>query len=1175
MAYADEVLADTPLAYWKLDETSGTTAFDSSGNGRNLTWTGTPGLGASPLINTGTAVTLSGDDGASRPLDAFTNRSQYSVELWFSSTATASSFLLLHFAGTAGAWGLQLNRPGTTAGSVTARNYSTSVQVSSAAVNNGARHHVVLVQDATTLRLYVDGTQVNSAASAQVNNDLIGINLGQDNTGANKLVGKLDEVAYYGAPLSAARVLAHYNAGIGVVKQALTGAATAASAAAGTLLVTQSLTGSSSAVSSASGALRVTRTLTAAGTAASVAAGSLAVVGVVGLLGGATATATATGDLTIIRTLTGDAAADSVAAGVLTSALPPQIITVGTEPRNLDTSARRRTGTGYVDIDVPVAPEPPSIAVAPLRVAVDTLPVPDIDAGHVAPMVPTTLREVEWGRIRILVANHDVTYLRDKPAQVTDYQLLDPYGYGPATLRFPQVTFWELDGFGTGPLSWLAKNAPVHIDHVHAGEHRRTMWVGHIDAFDFDDDGALVCDCSGELVGRMDKTVRTQRLVRGVHDAGHLARIALSIQNKHYKLSGSADAWSRVGVPMENTGGGLGTNLAFLDYVLANMVDEDLTAWTIMPTTADPRTFDLHRRDYTTVDATVYLGARGVQVRLRDDQLEQPTRMFGEGVGPKGDRWRGAEYPNLGPEVVPPYPYNDGRTFGSVGLTDDDTDTGAGIRVLEDELLGSGLLDLEDRNGEWHLDTTRAVEEVQRRAGLPVTGRVDPDTWHAVFGDGADQQRLTQAHIRPLVWQDATERFRLSPNASVIGRNADYDRNVARIERLVSFGEGVTKARARRWLRREMNRAGGANWRGTITLTSDVLEGDHTFGEPGTAMSRLDLTAGMNIRVKRFGSPSGMLMHVASVQGSGLDGDTPQVELAVDTQFRDAITLAEMLERDKAARADPARRWMNQQRRSTIPSDAMIGWDREAGAGFVRRTPLTGGQWNVVGVIGAQAGEVQRIELTTVNSPAEFICAVFARPVRPGQLQQRIGDPFLDVEPGAVWQRTDVADWLAGLDKTDLEAWRDQQRKREEMRKDADGNWVPPEYEAGNIVRGDNGQWQSVLSPPSGQELADLQAEAANNREERLAAIFEMFSDARAGVYVAGTTEQPCGYWPKSKTNANGNPTGEPITGQWRDDASFSYWTLGPRSPWLYLAVFPDRDCTIFGRMYDQLIEGT
>ncbi len=38
MAYKDLVLEDAPVGYWRLNETSGTTAVDSSGNNRNGTY---------------------------------------------------------------------------------------------------------------------------------------------------------------------------------------------------------------------------------------------------------------------------------------------------------------------------------------------------------------------------------------------------------------------------------------------------------------------------------------------------------------------------------------------------------------------------------------------------------------------------------------------------------------------------------------------------------------------------------------------------------------------------------------------------------------------------------------------------------------------------------------------------------------------------------------------------------------------------------------------------------------------------------------------------------------------------------------------------------------------------------------------------------------------------------
>lgn len=51
MTYVSEVLADSPYLFWKLDDASGTTATDSSGNGRNGTYTGTYTLAAPPVVS--------------------------------------------------------------------------------------------------------------------------------------------------------------------------------------------------------------------------------------------------------------------------------------------------------------------------------------------------------------------------------------------------------------------------------------------------------------------------------------------------------------------------------------------------------------------------------------------------------------------------------------------------------------------------------------------------------------------------------------------------------------------------------------------------------------------------------------------------------------------------------------------------------------------------------------------------------------------------------------------------------------------------------------------------------------------------------------------------------------------------------------------------------------------
>lgn len=64
--YSDLILASSPVAYWRLDETSGTNANDSSPNNHDATYTGTFTLNQSSLIvqePTAKSVSLNGTTG--------------------------------------------------------------------------------------------------------------------------------------------------------------------------------------------------------------------------------------------------------------------------------------------------------------------------------------------------------------------------------------------------------------------------------------------------------------------------------------------------------------------------------------------------------------------------------------------------------------------------------------------------------------------------------------------------------------------------------------------------------------------------------------------------------------------------------------------------------------------------------------------------------------------------------------------------------------------------------------------------------------------------------------------------------------------------------------------------------------------------------------------------------
>lgn len=87
LTYIQKLVALTPLAYYTCGEPSGATVTDSSGNGRNGTYVGSPTLGAAGIGDGGTAVTLNGStqygNVFSAGLAAAINGSEGTLACWF------------------------------------------------------------------------------------------------------------------------------------------------------------------------------------------------------------------------------------------------------------------------------------------------------------------------------------------------------------------------------------------------------------------------------------------------------------------------------------------------------------------------------------------------------------------------------------------------------------------------------------------------------------------------------------------------------------------------------------------------------------------------------------------------------------------------------------------------------------------------------------------------------------------------------------------------------------------------------------------------------------------------------------------------------------------------------------------------------------------------------------
>jgi hypothetical protein len=232
--YPATVIADNPVAYWRLGEASGPTALDSWGL-HDGTYSGKETFGRSGAIvyDSNTSVDFAGD-GASlvrAPYSSALNggldpNGSWTVEGWVNLDIDAASqgfsvpiasvnavgsdrsgyFFLIQPDG----WQLRL---GNTSGYISGWNGGAGSF--GGTPQTGTWYHLVAAFDGAALNgyVYINGVQVKSAAvSGFEQNPTATFNIGDRGDGA-PFAGRIDEVAVYSGVLSAARVAAHYYAG--------------------------------------------------------------------------------------------------------------------------------------------------------------------------------------------------------------------------------------------------------------------------------------------------------------------------------------------------------------------------------------------------------------------------------------------------------------------------------------------------------------------------------------------------------------------------------------------------------------------------------------------------------------------------------------------------------------------------------------------------------------------------------------------------------------------------------------------------------------------------------------------------------------------------------------------------------------------------------------------------
>jgi peptidoglycan hydrolase-like protein with peptidoglycan-binding domain len=592
---------------------------------------------------------------------------------------------------------------------------------------------------------------------------------------------------------------------------------------------------------------------------------------------------------------------------------------------------------------------------------------------------PTT--DAVVGVPHVFIGGTDVTYFRGVPIVIGVDRQEGPFGDVTFSIDMPQIT--PQDTPGTGDLSWLVPDAPVELVMVN-GATTTQLWAGFLVSDDGGNDAAssrTAWTASGTMWQASTFGHRTPTLLDPT-DIGTMIPAGLNgvVAHRYPALAAVS-----TGINTLARGSSNDSELAHAQSLLATAWTT-LTQWTVAKVAGTARTYEMRLKNRSTVHHTVTVGARGVDVNLSRDMTSTANALFGRGINTSGFAWAGWVYPGFTADTAPAYPFTDPSNVISIGTTDADTDSGTGVtdwqrRINEINLTHDVALD-----GVFNSSDASICGAIQADFGLSVDGVVGPQTWDASFSVGSSGGDLTASYRRPLAIASETEPHTYSAVGAITGANAGFDASVVRRERDTDYGAGVSRAQATVSALLELGRDKEPGLTGTIVLLTDPREG-----------SRWLMTPDQNVKVLGYNGAD-PLLHIAAVDR---DWVGRSVTLTVDEHARDAITLAAIRARDKAAMIDPARRPGRTNRRSRQSQDQLVAFDGESPGGVIPRHAVFGGLWTVLCIPLSEAGEVAKLTVTSSGPVSKFAVAFFSGPVLPSDLLDLVGDPLSGTDPFA------------------------------------------------------------------------------------------------------------------------------------------------------------------------------
>lgn len=219
--YAANIISTPGLVcYWRLNETSGTTADDLMNNCDTSVIVNGPTLGVTGLLagDPNTAMTFVNashefiDGNNSAALDL--GDGPLTLEAWVKSNDWNVSWANSIFGKGTNAYALSVN---TTGYLVFSKRFVADIATSTVSLTTGEPHHVVATKNGSAVKLYVDGVDVTGTVTNQtLSNTTAALGIGAsvaDSGGADWIDGTIDEPAIYNVVLTPAQVKQHFYLG--------------------------------------------------------------------------------------------------------------------------------------------------------------------------------------------------------------------------------------------------------------------------------------------------------------------------------------------------------------------------------------------------------------------------------------------------------------------------------------------------------------------------------------------------------------------------------------------------------------------------------------------------------------------------------------------------------------------------------------------------------------------------------------------------------------------------------------------------------------------------------------------------------------------------------------------------------------------------------------------------